>query len=622
MAHITRFFADLGSIGDDARFTRRMLALSALIFLFLITAGAAAIYMANRSAAAEDAIIHGTEVRRTARSLLVELLNAETGQRGFLLTADEKYLEPYAIAKASLDTLLANLRELTSDNESEQRRIQHLKSLIDAKMGELLETVILMRQGQHADALGILNSGRGKQLMDGIRAEIEEIFAEERELLTARRSHANALRNVVLELIGLCLASSMALAVLILLAITHYAQRLNAEAQLRRETEDMLRQSQKIEAVGQLTGGIAHDFNNMLAVIISGVTLAQKRLAKGEAGAESFLSSVAEGAQRAAALVKRLLAFSRQQPLDPKPIDANKFVAGLSELISRSLGKSINVETILGGGLWLTHADPAQLENSILNLCVNARDAMPEGGRLTVETANCHLDDRYSQLHPGVPAGQYVLVAVTDTGTGMTPEVIAKAFDPFFTTKDVGKGTGLGLSQVFGFVKQSGGHVKIYSEPGHGTTVKVYLPRYYSAEPHQAAELSAKHIEFGGTEAILLVEDDASVLAMTAASLRELGYRVSEAAHAKEAVAQLKNGQTYDLLLTDIVMPDINGRKLADEAATLCPNLKVLFMTGFTKNAIVHNGVLDPGVNFLAKPFTSEELARKVREAIGMTTKT
>ena len=280
------------------------------------------------------------------------------------------------------------------------------------------------------------------------------------------------------------------------------------------------------------------------------------------------------------------------------------------------------METILGGGLWLTHADPAQLENSILNLCVNARDAMPEGGRLTVETANCHLDDRYSRLHPGVPAGQYVLVAVTDTGTGMTPEVIAKAFDPFFTTKDVGKGTGLGLSQVFGFVKQSGGHVKIYSEPGHGTTVKVYLPRYYSAAPHQAAELSAKHTEFGGTEAILLVEDDASVLAMTAASLRELGYRVSEAAHAKEAVAQLKNGQTYDLLLTDIVMPDINGKKLADEAATLCPSLKVLFMTGFTKNAIVHNGVLDPGVNFLAKPFTSEELARKVREAIGTTTKT
>ena len=227
-----------------------------------------------------------------------------------------------------------------------------------------------------------------------------------------------------------------------------------------------------------------------------------------------------------ARFTRRMLALSALSFFFLITAGAAAIVAGLSELISRSLGESIKVETILGGGLWLTHADPAQLENSILNLCVNARDAMPEGGRLTVETANCHLDDRYSRLHPGVPAGQYVLVAVTDTGTGMTPEVIAKAFDPFFTTKDVGKGTGLGLSQVFGFVKQSGGHVKIYSEPGHGTTVKVYLPRYYSAEPHQAAELSAKHIEFGGTEAILLVEDDASVLAMTAASLRELGYRV------------------------------------------------------------------------------------------------
>jgi signal transduction histidine kinase len=241
--------------------------------------------------------------------------------------------------------------------------------------------------------------------MDGIRGEIDGIFAEEKQLLSVRRSHANALREVVLGLIDLCLISSMGLAVLILRAITHYVQRLDAEAQLRRETEDMLRQSQKIEAVGQLTGGIAHDFNNMLAIISSGVNLAQRRLVKGEAGAEALLSSVSEGAHRAAALVRRLLAFSRQQPLEPKPIDANKFVAGLSELISRSLGEAIKVETILGGGLWLMHTDPAQLENSILNLCVNARDAMPEGGRLTVETANCHLDDRYSRLHPGCRPG-------------------------------------------------------------------------------------------------------------------------------------------------------------------------------------------------------------------------
>jgi CheY-like chemotaxis protein len=373
---------------------------------------------------------------------------------------------------------------------------------------------------------------------------------------------------------------------------------------------------QKVEAIGQLTGGIAHDFNNMLAVIVSGVGLAQKRLAKGEAGAEAFLAGALDGANRAATLVKRLLAFSRQQPLAPKPIDANKFVAGISELISRAIGEAISMETILGGGLWLTHADPVQLESSLLNLCVNARDAMPEGGKLTVETANCHLDDRYSRLHPGVPAGQYVLIAVTDTGTGMSPEVMAKAFDPFFTTKEQSKGTGLGLSQVYGFVKQTGGHVKVYSEIGQGTTIKIYLPRYYAGEAERATEETSGERQIGGTETILLVEDDARVLELTAAGLRELGYTVLEARNASEALVQIGNGKSVDLLLTDIVMPEMNGRKLADRALELRPDLKVMFMTGFTKNAVVHNGVLDAGVHFLAKPFTLEELSKKIREAL------
>ena len=236
---------------------------------------------------------------------------------------------------------------------------------------------------------------------------------------------------------------------------------------------------QKMESIGQLAGGIAHDFNNMLAVITSGISLARRRMAAPQSEADGFLSQALDGAHRAGTLVRRLLAFSRQQPLAPEALDANKLVSGMSELIARSLGESVRMETVLGGGLWPTLVDPAQLETSILNLCVNARDAMPEGGRLTLETANCHLDDRYSRLHPGVPSGQYVLIAVTDTGTGMSADVAAKAFDPFFTTKETGKGTGLGLSQVFGFVKQSGGHVKIYSEIGQGTTIKVYLPRHY-----------------------------------------------------------------------------------------------------------------------------------------------
>lgn len=274
------------------------------------------------------------------------------------------------------------------------------------------------------------------------------------------------------------------------------------------------------------------------------------------------------------------------------------------------------METILGGGLWLTHVDPVQLENSILNLCVNARDAMPEGGCLTVETANCHLDDRYARLHPGIPAGQYVLIAVTDTGTGMSPDILEKVFDPFFTTKDASKGTGLGLSQVYGFVKQSGGHVKIYSELGQGSTVKIYLPRHYAVETERHEAAVQDIVQIKGTETVLLVEDDVRVLELTSASLRELGYTVLVAGSAKDALGHLQTDVEVDLLLTDIVMPEMNGRKLADAALKTRPDLKVIFMTGFTKNAVVHNGVLDPGVNFLAKPFSLEELSAKIREVL------
>lgn len=274
------------------------------------------------------------------------------------------------------------------------------------------------------------------------------------------------------------------------------------------------------------------------------------------------------------------------------------------------------METILGGGLWLTHVDPVQLENSILNLCVNARDAMPEGGCLTVETANCHLDDRYARLHPGIPAGQYVLIAVTDTGTGMSPDILEKVFDPFFTTKDASKGTGLGLSQVYGFVKQSGGHVKIYSELGQGSTVKIYLPRHYAVETERHEAAVQDIVQTKGTETVLLVEDDVRVLELTSASLRELGYTVLVAGSAKDALGHLQTDVEVDLLLTDIVMPEMNGRKLADAALKTRPDLKVIFMTGFTKNAVVHNGVLDPGVNFLAKPFSLEELSAKIREVL------
>ncbi|MGY2051353.1 ATP-binding protein [Methylobacterium sp. JK268] len=394
-------------------------------------------------------------------------------------------------------------------------------------------------------------------------------------------------------------------------------QRVAEEVAERGKAEEALRQAQKMEAVGQLTGGIAHDFNNMLAVVIGSLDLLARRIGQGDARAHRYVQSAMEGARRASTLTQRLLAFSRQQPLRPEPIDPNRLVAGMSDLLRRSLGSDIRLETVLAGGIWRSYADPNQLENVVLNLAVNARDAMPEGGLLTIETQNAHLDERYAASHPGVAVGQYVLIAVTDTGSGMPPDVVSKAFDPFFTTKEVGKGTGLGLSQVYGFVRQSGGHVKIYSEAGQGTTVKVYLPRYTGTEvpaddPSHAVDLPLGEEQ----EVVLVVEDEPTVRGFSVAAMGELGYRVLEADGAASALRLLETHPEIALLFTDVVMPEVNGRKLAEEARRRRPDLKVLFTTGYTRNAVVHNGVLDPGVQLIGKPFTIEQLAAKVREVL------
>ena len=385
----------------------------------------------------------------------------------------------------------------------------------------------------------------------------------------------------------------------------------------RSVAESQVRQLQKMEAVGQLTGGIAHDFNNMLAIIIGGLNLMQRRLARGETDVAKYADAAMDGATRAAALTQRLLAFSRQQPLAPEPIDVNRMVAGLTDLLDRTLGERVQLETVLGAGLWKTKADPSQLENVIVNLAVNARDAMPDGGELTIDTSNAHIDDDYA-LEEGLKPGQYVLIAVTDTGSGMPPAVLAKAFDPFFTTKGVGKGTGLGLSQVFGFVRQSGGHVKLYSEEGHGTTVKLYLPRLYGDAP--AIGMARRRVAQpkGGvpTEIVMVVEDEDRLRNFTVEALRELGYTVIHASDGDEALRMIGDGQGATLLFTDIVMPGMTGRQLADIAVERIAGLKVLFTTGYTRNAVVHNGTLDAGTNFLAKPYSIDDLAAKVREVL------
>ena len=399
-------------------------------------------------------------------------------------------------------------------------------------------------------------------------------------------------------------------------AVKERTRELEAQNEARQKAEELLRQAQKMEAVGQLTGGIAHDFNNMLAVIIGGLNLIERRLAKGE-DTKKFIDAAMEAAKRAATLTQRLLAFSRQLPLAPEPIDANRMVSDMSEMLKRTIGEATPLETVLAGGLWKTHADASQLENAILNLAINGRDAMPNGGKLTIETANCHLDDEYARKHGEVRAGQYVMVAVSDNGTGMAPDVVAKAFDPFFTTKDVGKGTGLGLSQVYGFVKQSQGHIKIYSEVGQGTVVKIYLPRLVAPRERQAAGEHRAPTPVGtSNEVILVVEDEDRMREISCAGLRELGYTVVSAPSASRALQILETHPQVTVLFTDVVMPDMNGRKLADVAMKMHPKLKVLFTTGYTRNAVVHEGVLDAGVNFLAKPFTLDQLGQKLREVI------
>jgi signal transduction histidine kinase len=606
-------------------------ALGAALLLLVITV-LAALWQTNQGVELNQDVRQSLAQRSSLRLLLRGMQDAEAGQRGYLLTGDEAYLEPYLAGRADIQRELSNLERFASGNAARVAETRRLEELVGAKMEELEVTIEQRRTGRGNLALQRVRDGHGKVVMDEFRAIIAAAETREQaaviEAMAAVDRGARNLRFVVI-IAGMLLFGVGALLVVVVrnamyeLRISRDEARTAHERVLqelgaREQAEAKVRQMQKMEAIGQLTGGVAHDFNNMLAVIISALQLAQRRLARGETDIARFTDAAMDGARRAATLTSRLLAFARRQPLQPQVIEPNRVISGMSDLLRRTLGENVQLEVVQGGGVWRSFTDQSELENAILNICVNARDAMPEGGKLTIETSNAFLDEAYAHANSDVTPGQHVMIAITDTGQGMPPEVKARVFEPFYTTKEIGKGTGLGLAHVHGFLQQSGGHVAIYSEVGVGTTVKLYLPRTQLEERESDAPASAsKELPLGDVGTIVLVvEDEERVRNLSVASLRELGYTVVHASNGQEALEKLAAKPAVTLMFTDVVMPGMSGRKLADEAKARYPELKVLYTTGYTQNAIVHNGVIDADARLLLKPYSIEDLARKVRAVL------
>jgi signal transduction histidine kinase len=592
---------------------------------------AAAFWLGARNKSDDEWVLHSLAVREQLTRVLNLVEDAETGQRGYLLTGREDYLAPYNLAKEDLPRSLDRVADLVRDDPQEQQAVLELRRPVKDKLDELRSTIEVRKAGRIEAVLAIVNNDTGLRLMEEIRRRIAAMQVEENRLLANRQSVAA--RSGMLLQAGVAVAFLMICILGILIAryirrslgeitvardqLMNANQALLEQISRREQVESQLRQSQKMEALGQLTGGIAHDFNNMLGVIMGAHDLISRRIKKGDFGIDRFLDAATNATERAAILTQRLLAFARQQPLAPQPIDANKMIGTMSDLLHSTLGEQIRIETVAAAGLWMVNADAQQLESAILNTAINARDAMPEGGKLTIETANAYLDAAYCKQNPEVEPGQFAMIAITDTGIGMSSDVAARAFDPFFTTKPAGKGTGLGLSQVYGFVKQSHGHIKIYSEVGAGTTVKIYLPRLVGdAKGIQRREVAEPMRTGDRSEIVLVVEDDSLMRRLTTEALHELGYTVFDSENASGALEILDRVADVKLLFTDVVMPDINGKRLADEALRRRPGLKVLFTTGYTANAVVHGGVLDAGVHLISKPFTLDQLAAKVRSVL------
>jgi len=624
---------------NNVGFSRtRTLALAAAIALMCF-AGAAAVGALFRAADAEQSVNRTIEIRQEARDLLTITLNAETAIRGFLLSDDEAFLEPYRTAPRQLSETIARLTALTGDNPIQLQGLRAISGRTRELMDFYRDILALTGQGKRNEAIALVRLQTGKTIMDDTRSLIDAFNGRELALLKDRQHAASFWESFLVGAGGSALMIAIALVVFFARSTYHYIEHLDFrtaelenEARRRRESEETLLQAQKMESVGQLTGGIAHDFNNMLTVIIGNLETLQRRLTRMQPHGLSIEALTAltkpaelalQGAHNAAKLTHRLMAFARRQPLAPVRADLNKIVSGVSDLLRRTMGETIVFETVLAAGLWPTFVDTNQLENAVLNLAVNARDAMPNGGHLTIETANSSLDEAYARQFGDVARGQYVLLSVTDTGSGISPELMNRVFEPFFTTKGHGRGSGLGLAMVHGFVKQTGGHVRIYSEVNEGTTVKIYLPRLsqageFAATPEERPRRAVPDDPVRPSETILLVEDSEDVREYAKSALEELGYKVLVAHDGAGALRIVNDGADIDLLFTDIVLPGgMNGRQLSHEVLKVRPGLAVLYTTGYTPNAIIHHGRLDPDVQLLSKPYAQDDLSRKIRRVLG-----
>ena len=595
-------------------------------FLLLLIACGLVTFATISSERADKWVNHTQQVRQAIIQLYSDVRDAESGQRGALLTHDPRYLHPYELARQNLAATESLLASLVADNPSQVALYAKLRPLVDQKMGELEHTLQMQTDRDDGSALGVVKTGVGLELMEEIQALTRQMDRNEASLLEQRLEASRRTR-------ALLLAATL-FAVLIAAGVAYRVHREGAsrqraifeknlalEDQIRqREAVEMrLRQVQKMEALGQLTGGIAHDFNNMLAIIVGNLEMSLRHLGKTDERLKDLVSRALTAAMRGADLTKSLLAFSRMQPLRPKSVDVNDCVRSMLMILQRTLGEDIQIETTLTAGLWRVFIDRPQLESALLNLAVNSRDAMNRKGRLVIETSNTYLDQAFANTHIEVTPGQYVMLAVTDSGSGMPPDVVRRAFDPFFTTKEAGQGTGLGLSQVHGFIKQSKGHVQLYSEVGIGTTVKLYLPR---SSAQQDAEVFAETMVFAlnTSKKILVVEDDPEVRHFVVACVNELGYTALDAESADAAQQKLASHPDIALLLTDVVMPGKNGRQLVEAVRPFYPKLRVLYMTGYPRDAIVHNGILDRDVRVISKPFSMQELARELKSAFAAET--